>query len=541
MDFHFEVFRREPFPEEITAANAKIREQELAIKTADQEIQALMAQITLVRVTQSRYRETIARCKAVTTLARRLPEELLAKIFESCVVDGWTRAPVVVSHVCSRWRRAAMSPRVWSYIYVDGDSTDAVGRTRLWLSRAKEAPLHPTFIMTWRSARSHLWQNMELIAQRASQWETITMNSETVSQAWELINQCRLPMANLREIKAALEVQFHPVLDGEPELMDMARIFTIERAPQLHTVHLACNTLPLQLTLPPHLRSLVLTLTGSPNQRLSSASAFLDILESVPALEQLTISLPSLASQPYLAETDMDRSVVLQSLASLTLHGPTDLSGFLEHIHSPNLRQLRIRSNEEANLQQDPLAPTLFAFLKGSEAALELLELHDVDISHEFFPAYLAMLPSLRELRLHDSIITDTTLQCLDELCPLLTRIDLRWCGMVTGKALVNFVHRRNLKMNNVWHDEFMSIPGSFENEREPSLIEEVSVLNCSLVREEDVLELGRMTLCRVKVRDDDYCHTQGCCNNGRYRQRLRLRNMDAFMNQDGPRLRLIV
>ena len=506
MDFDVGVFRREPFPEEIAAANAEIRDQELAISAIDRKIQELRAEIDLARIAQSRHRAAIARCKAVTTLARRLPEELLAKIFESCVIDGWTRAPVVVSHVCSHWRRAAMSPRVWSYIYVDGDSTDAVGRTKLWLSRAKEAPLHPSFIITWRSARSHLWHNMELLAQHAVQWETVTMNSETVSQAWNLIEQCKFPMTNLREIKAILEVQFHPMLDGEPERLDMARTFTVELAPRLRSVDLTCNTLPLHLTLPTQLTNLVLNLTGTPNQRLSSASRILDILESTPALEQLALSLPALVSQPYVPEADMDRAVMLERLDTLTILGPTDLSGFLEHIRTPHLRQLHIRSNEEANLQQEPLAPTLYTFFKQAEAALELLELHDVDIAPEFFPAYFAMLPSLRELRLHDSLITDTTLASLDSLCPSLTRIDLRWCGMVHGKALVDFVRRRNLNHDNAWHGGFAPMPGSFGDEPKASPISEVSVLNCSLVHEEDVLELARMTLCRVKIREQDYC-----------------------------------
>ena len=37
--------------------------------------------------------------------------------------------------------------------------------------------------------------------------------------------------------------------------------------------------------------------------------------------------------------------------------------------------------------------------------------------------------------------------------------------------------------------------------------IEEVGVVNCAFVREEDVLDLARMTVCRIVMRDgDDYC-----------------------------------
>ncbi|KAI0698895.1 hypothetical protein BC835DRAFT_1268573 [Cytidiella melzeri] len=537
------VFRREPYPEEVAAARAEIQNQELAISALDQKIQGLMAQITLARIAQGRHREVIARCKAVTTLARRLPEELLAKIFECCTIEGWTFAPMVVSQVCSSWRRAAMSPRVWSYVYVDGNSADAVDRTRFWLSRVKHAPLHPAFVITWSSLWLHLSRNMELLRRHSSQWETLTFTSETVSQAWDLIEQCTFPMPNLKEIKATLEVQFHPALDGEPELLSLARIFTVECAPRLRSVSLTCNALPNDLTIPAHIASLSLNLTSNPEQRPNSASRILDILESLPNLTQLFISLPTLSSEPYIPELDGDRMVSLNELTTLTFHGLTDLSGFLDHLRAPSLRHLHIRADEETNLQHQPLAlgPTLLQFLQGSDAAVELLELHDVDLTPEFFSACFSRLPSLRELRLHESSISDMTLELLDKLCPMLNRIDLRWCGMVSGQALVKLVRGRNFDRTGAPRSKF-AMPGSFIGDSdETSHITEVAVLNCSLVKEKDVLDLARMTVCRVKMRDDDHCRPRQCCSNGRYRQRLRLRHMSTFAAPDRSQFQLIV
>ena len=38
-------------------------------------------------------------------------------------------------------------------------------------------------------------------------------------------------------------------------------------------------------------------------------------------------------------------------------------------------------------------------------------------------------------------------------------------------------------------------------------LIEEVGVINCCFVLEEDVMDLARLTVCRVIMREgDDYC-----------------------------------
>ena len=47
------------------------------------------------------------------------------------------------------------------------------------------------------------------------------------------------------------------------------------------------------------------------------------------------------------------------------------------------------------------------------------------------------------------------------------------------------------------------------DDAREPAVpFEEVAVINCCFVEEQDVLELARLTTCRVVLRehDDDYC-----------------------------------
>jgi hypothetical protein len=508
MDLDPAVFRREPFPNEIAAAHAGIQEQELAIRTVEQEIQALRAQIARAHITQNRHREVIARCKAVITLARRLPEELLAKIFEFCVADGWTRAPVVVSHVCSSWRRSAMTPRVWSYVYIDGDNPDAVGRTKFWLSRAKEAPLHLSFVITWRSPLSHLSSNLDLLARHASQWVTITLQSDTVLQAWELLRQCAFATPKLREIKAALESAIRPAFSDELEdMFSLEEVFSVERAPHLRSMELACICLPQGITLPSQLTSLTLDFSGCLDQQANSASLLLGVIQSLPLLRRLSISFPFLSSQPFIPETDMHKMAIVPELTSLTFHGPTDLSGFLEHLSAPKLRQLYIRSNEAANLQQFPLAPTLIQFLQGSQANVETLELHDVDLAPEHFLPCFSLLPHLRELRLHDSSISDPMVEMIDQLCPLLTHIDLRWCGLVSGRALVKFVHGRNTNRSPCPLPDTFPMPGSFDVEdQNPSQVNEVAVLNCSLVTEVDVLELAKMTQCRVKINDTDYC-----------------------------------
>lgn len=546
------VFRREPSPDEVAAANEEIAKQELAILALEQRAQALIAEMADLRRRQAAHRDSMARCKGVTTLARRIPEELLAKIFEHSVMDGWTRAPVVVSHVCSSWRKAATSPRVWSHIYVDGDNTDALGRTRFWLMMARHAPLQVSVVASWRTPASHLVDCMKLLGRHSVQWETLNLVMTGLHNAWQVAAQCHRPMPYLHEIKARIEVQFDGTIDGDPETFALADVFTADNAPKLRSIELACNVLPDNLAFPSHITSFSLSIEESPARRPISAASLFAALETLPALEHLTLSLPLYYEQAFVAEEDPERALVLDRLISLTLYGPTDLNGLLAHLWTPALKRLHLRSLEDLGYRQEPIGPTLLPFLQRSEPALELLELHDIDLSPEHFIACTSAVASLQELRLHESYISDATLKLLigpGGSCPLLTRIDLRWCSQLSGRALVDLVRGRNCRDGD-W--------SCSSGHPAVSRVTEVAVLNCCFVEEQDVLDLARMTVCRVSLRDEDYCRkcsylmrgvqdltpstgTRHCCDNARYRLRLQLRHMTMLTGEERRRLRLIV
>ena len=65
---------------------------------------------------------------------------------------------------------------------------------------------------------------------------------------------------------------------------------------------------------------------------------------------------------------------------------------------------------------------------------------------------------------------------------------------MLPGRALVDLVRSRCVVVD---------LPGGRLGEP----IEEVGVINCAFVLEEDVMDLARMTVCRIVMRNgDDYC-----------------------------------
>lgn len=124
-------------------------------------------------------------------------------------------------------------------------------------------------------------------------------------------------------------------------------------------------------------------------------------------------------------------------------------------------------------------------------------------------------LPGLEELRLHETEVPDEVFEVLkgagngsDEsagLCPKLRRLDLRWCEQLSGQVLVDLVTSR--QCNSV--DNGQRPP---DVDPVPVPIEEVTVIHCAMVEEKDVLDLARMTVCSVVVRDlGDHCRKNSC------------------------------
>lgn len=547
------LYRCEPSLEDIDAANQEIQKHERAVSAIQEHIATLLSDVQRLRREQQLHKEAIQRCMGVITLARRIPEELLSKIFEHCVQDGWTRAPIVVSHVCSAWRRAASAPRVWSHVYVNCDSPDTLGRTRFWLAMSRQAPLTVTVMAPWNPERQ-LAEVMDLLLLHAHRWRTLSIETGSISRVAHLLRRVARSLPSfplLSQIGIRTIVNFDAVHDeGVSDVGEFTDAFSSNHAPNLSTVCYISNAAPLIPIFPTHIVELNLTIQESSFPRPLSSASLITVLEGVPALRILTLSMPLSYEHPFVPERDIARAITLPALESLTLYGPTDLNEFLPHLRTPALRRLHLRSLEDLGYRQQPIAPSLLQFLSSAHDTddtlpalpdsdlnpdprtaplIELLELHDIDLSPEAFAACFAALPQLRELRLHESSIRDATVRLLCApagLCPRLARLDLRWCGLLSGRVLVELVRGRN-----VVDSSPSALPAA-----DP--ITEVAVINCCFVGEKDVLDLATLTACRVVMRGaDDYCWARDCCVNARYRMRLRLKHLTKFSAEERLRM----
>jgi len=464
-----------------------IQEHEQAISLLGEQIEALFRSARQLQFQQEQHRIEIRKCMSQITLARRLPPEILASIFEECVYNGWTRTPLVVSHVCSSWRKAALIPTVWSHVYVNLEGRDPYHRTVLWLKRSQETPL--AIDIEIGQDISQLNNIVQLLKSEIRRWKTLTIKSRFLDPVNQVIRLCDASGPQLQAVHLLVEQEFTTVdpNNNDHELMSL-RSFA-ERAPQLRSLFISRNILPGLNVIPPSIKELSLRLPYRSNEQ--PVSAIIRLLNELPNLERFKLEVPSPHDQQFTTDLQTVPTVELAHLKAMSIMGANNIFGFLPHIRAPILTDLSLRSSLE-RVQSENLGLWILDFLRESTPPISLLEFRDLEIDHSIYTQLFSSLPMLEELRLHDSDILDDVLQQLggpDAACPLLQRLDLRWCGRVSGRALVELVGRRLLTENE----------GTSVNESvSPAPIAEITLINCSFVKEEDLIELAEMTVCRL-------------------------------------------
>jgi hypothetical protein len=113
-----------------------------------------------LQVLQKRQRWLMRKCNGLRSLVRSLPDELLSWIFTECIpTEGATvsletsvhEAPMLLCHVCSRWRSVAFStPQLWNRLVAtigpappphSSHSLKLISLVQEWFDRAKTLPL----------------------------------------------------------------------------------------------------------------------------------------------------------------------------------------------------------------------------------------------------------------------------------------------------------------------------------------------------------------------------------------------------------------
>jgi len=515
---------RHPTEVDMELVQQVIDDHEQACRLVEDKIDIQMSLLKRLQKEKQRHLDNIQYCRSIITLARRIPREVLGKIFEICASSGWFRAPLAASQVCSAWREASLYPRAWSNLYIDCASSGVLNRTTLWLSKAQEAPLHITIDVFGESP--YISPLLDLIAQHQHQWYTFDIHAASCTLANRVTSRCFTYSPYLREVRI-LTTKTEP--DGVP--LDFR---ALQEAPRLFQLHLeqpdifawdASPTMKSQIT--------DLNIKLASQDLLTSSFtgvSLISILQDLLELRCLKLELSEPKKRVFV--TDNTPELELPNLESLTLTISDDATSLLNYLQTPSLKSLSIQTSAEA-ISDPSIAQHLINFLKYSPA-LRALELYDVGVPREHLIHCFSLMPQLEELRLHDSDISDIELQALtgsSGYCPLLTRLDLRWCSYFSGRTLVDLVKSRILD-----HDQ--KIMAQSRSLRE---IEEITAINCLHVEEQDVISLAQLTICRVVTREDDVCVERECCDNARYRQRMKFRHLMDISDPPTSSFRLVL
>ncbi|KAG8218746.1 hypothetical protein J3R82DRAFT_4417 [Butyriboletus roseoflavus] len=479
---------RHPSEDDIRMIGCAIAHDEQVIATLNSEINTIMAQLEQVRLRKMEYQENIRQCRSLITLARRIPPEVLANVFALCAESGWTRAPLVASHVCSVWRKATEYPHVWSWIYIDCGFGNPLAKTKLWLSKAQQSPLYITLDVAPNALSVE--EILVVLFERSTQWRSATIRTHDSVQLNRILSLMHHSFPQLRRLDC--------VTHWDTPMADLVDFSAVHNAPLLHQLDIVQPNLP-RWSIPFQLTNLHLFLATPrifPNP--VAASRWTNMLVNLLGLKHLTLEL-SVESE-YQYELDTTQVVELPQLESLAFIISRELFGVFDNMRAPALRNFLLRcSPGHEHVSSGPLVRRILE----SSPCIELLELHDVDLPREELVQCFTLLPRLEELRLHDSDISDDELQLLygpAGLCPNLVRLDIRWCIHLTGSALVQLVRSR-VRID----EEAGKSSGSvLEQAKE---LEEVAAIHCLHVKERDVLELAKFTTCRLMLRAvDDFC-----------------------------------
>ena len=477
---------RYPSEDDIRMIGCAIAHDERIVDGLNSEINTIMAQLDTVRLRKIEYQENIRQYRSLITLARRIPPEVLADIFEQCAESGWTRAPLVASHVCSAWRKAAEYPRVWSRIYIDYGLGNPLTKTKLWLSRAQQSPLHITLDVPANAFSVE--EILSVLFEQSAQWKSATIRTHDTIQLNRILSLMHHPFPQLHRLNCVTHW-------GTPTA-DLVDFSAVHNAPSLHQLDIKQPNLP-RWSIPFQLTNLHLYLSQTTLPNPVPASRWVSVLANLLGLRHLTLELS--VDSEYHYELDTIQVVELPQLESLALAIFPELLGMFDNMCAPALRKLLLRCSP--GHEHVSSGPRLRHFL-ASSPHIELLELHDVDLPREELVQCFTLLPRLEELRLHDSDISDDELQPLcgpAGLCPNLVRLDVRWCVHLTGSALVQLVRSRVCVSVEVG-----KIGRVLQRAKE---LEEVAAINCLHVKERDVLDLAEYTTCRLMLRAvDDFC-----------------------------------
>lgn len=338
-----------------------------------------------------------------------LPNELLINIFVSFtevdepseVEELYHRPPMILTHVCHKWRELALSTSsLWSHIFCRSERSSRA-QLRAFLERSRACPLHIAFrVSTSKSNATAGWEERRtlhrLLAETSGhmlRWQSIVFRcfgAESMERIVEILNYPNNEFPNLQSLDLSITAP-HPAYTNAPSLMkgitintDNDEFATHMSSADLKTgglKHLRLQQVPL-FSLPTPFYSNLRTLELCfPPQMLYSyepryqyrlrVSTLSRCLSLIPWLEELVLedTVPYIDVDPLLGYVDGDQDVGISQDSPKIIRPvelphlkrvewsfpyPADVHRFLAFFIIPSLERLDLSLEELPGKKSNP-------------------------------------------------------------------------------------------------------------------------------------------------------------------------------------------
>ncbi|KAF5356614.1 hypothetical protein D9758_008214 [Tetrapyrgos nigripes] len=451
-------------------------------------------QTTLQKLEQQRdsVQDYVEAHKALLLPARRLPPEIVARIFGHCLrtdcnpACSQSEAPLLLGRVCKDWRELSLStPCLWASIHIvipmyassqilcpliDARRTGI----EAWLGRSGSLPLSVSLYLPSPSedlpgrfhypdsvVLRHLENLLDCVFQRSNRWHTMQfrwndMCLSLMGKLWPWGGNRDFPLLRCFKMNYGTEDRADEIARFEGEWLS--------NAPDLQYLSLRHMDLGSFLEEPfswPQLTHLEIQAS------MMSLSSAVQVLMQCSNLHSLTMT-PIL--DPRVTDDELPdriRVITLPFLNSLRIGialrlsdpgNPVDTGNIFCYLEAPTLRCLKLQIHHSRNVQE-PITCIPFIGLLNSNNQIEEL---DIQVPHDCFHTMLveslSLLPNLKTLYIRNYKFDDYILHLLtpssatqvdDEdqlelLCPSLNQLYLLGYGINNDdQLLLNLAHSR--------------------------------------------------------------------------------------------------
>ncbi|KAF5389778.1 hypothetical protein D9757_006016 [Collybiopsis confluens] len=380
------------------------------IASYDQELHRLDMEAIRLRSRREALMNSIGKLSTLLSPVRRLPNEILLRIFSSCCQENdisstlpGAAAALTLSAVCTKWRAIVMSsPACWSNLTVEApyedideeeeaeEEEELARRVEIYLTRSKNHPLILDLDPSHRSYGEH--PVLALLAQESQRWKVLTYRGRYIPSAYSAFQSLSLPI---------LEKMAYIGPDDE-EVLDFPDQNLLVHSP-IHELGILSNPFEeddLALTC---FSSLFDSLTTLHHKLSGHIEPFLRVLDRCPRLRHLHVSGDNYENDSELGAHETRRTLPATSLSisgeAFKNFPDLTIGVVLASIAAPDLVELEL---EQVGPHRDELCPMLNDFFARSKSRLTILTLRGIRLTDVEMANLLLYLPYLQTLSISE-------------------------------------------------------------------------------------------------------------------------------------------